>query len=255
MAPSAAELTVHRDVPEGVVRAREEFIRDYVAEAPAPRPTSWKRADLVEVHPERVDPFGTREVLSCSDTVMGVSVAPGSRSVAVLDYGGGWRMAAESSWSVGARGTLDGRGRDTCCAPDGSRFAALLATGPWDTRYAHDAVLVSAADGSAIPCLGERVTRAAWTPDSRFVVLTGVMGYRVHATSGECLFGDQSPKGWLAACVTHDASRVFFVRRGELRAMQLGAGDEIEAPDASPYSPPAGNAGLESSRAQRQPWG
>lgn len=227
------------------VSAREHYIRDYVAHAPAPPPTAWKRAGVVSVRPDQVDALTTHEILTRPDTVMSVSPAgPARHTVTVLDYAGGWTMAGEDTWVTRASGRLEGRGRRSYCAPDGARFAALLATGPSDTPDHRDIVLVNSADGSSVLCAGEHTPRAAaWTPDSRCVVLTGTAGYRVHAATGECLFADESPKGWMAACITPEASQVFFIRRRQLCAMQLGTGNRVEAPDASPHAPPPSSPG------------
>jgi hypothetical protein len=200
------------------------------------------------IHPNTLPPLArARTLAGHHNTVMGISVAHGAARVASLDYDGVWMVRDEATLLPLATGRMDGRGRGVALSPNGARIAGLLALRDHsDTRYSYDVFVAEVTDGSTTALFGERVRNVAWTPDSEHLVLTGVVGFRVHHHSGTRVRADESPKGWTGACVTADARRVYFIRRGQLGCLDLGTSRDLPAPDLSPFAPPSNSPGSDS---------
>jgi len=200
------------------------------------------------IRPDILPPLARASVLGGHlDTVMGISVAHAAARVASIDYHGVWIMRDEASLAQLATHRMDGRGRGVVLSPNGARIAGLLALRDHsDTRYQYDVAIADVTSSVTTALVGERVREVAWTPDADNVVLTGVLGFRVHHHTGTRVRADESPKGWMGTCVTADARRVYFIARNRLGCLDLGTSRELPAPDISPFAPPRSSPGWDS---------
>jgi len=205
-------------------------------------------AATILIQPDTLPPLARECVLAGHEnTVMGISVGHDAARVASIDYDGVWIVRDETTLLPVATQRMDGRGRGVALSPNGARIAGLLALRDHsDTRYSYDVFVAEVTGGSTTALFGERVRNVAWTPDSEHLVLTGVVGFRVHHHSGTRVRGDESPKGWMGACVTADARCVYFIRRNQLGCLELGTSRDLPAPDLSPFAPPSNSPGCDS---------
>jgi hypothetical protein len=200
------------------------------------------------IRPDTLLPLPRSSVLGGHlDTVMGISVAHGAARVASIAYDGVWIVRDEATLVQLATGRMDGRGRGVALSPDGARVAGLLALRDHsDTRYEYDVFIADLAGGVTTAVACGRARDIAWTPDAAHLVLTGMVGFRVHHHTGTLVRADESAKGWMGACVTGDARRLYFIAHHQLGCLDLGTSRERAAPDLSPFAPPASSPGGDS---------
>lgn len=205
-------------------------------------------APQILIEPDKLLPLACTTVLpEHHNTVMSISVASDAACVASIDYDGVWIVRDEKTLEPRATTRMDGRGRGVALSPNGARIAGLLALRDHsDTRYCYDVVIADVADSKPIVLVGERVRGVAWTPNSKQLVVTGPLGFRVHDHTGALVRTDESPKGWAGACVAADARLLYFIRHSELGCIELGTSRELTAPDISPFRPPANSPSWDS---------
>jgi hypothetical protein len=212
-------------------------LHEILATSDSPIVEPWREVGRVEIVLAEQPELEVDARRGHHNTVMDLAVAP-SGLAASIDFSGCWSVWAQTDLREQFSGDFRHEGRAISLSDDGARIAMLVNLGA-SAMYCYDAFIVELREGNPRHCPGRGIQRIRWDARGEFLVLGSMVGYSIHAATGELICADTSPKGLSATCFTRvpPHGELRCIRRNVLGGVELGTSRALPCLDLAPFYP------------------